>query len=57
MYTVLADGDLPAFPWKRAAVLALGGLLTGAGLYVAAMAMSVTLWASLWTVSGWFQWS
>jgi hypothetical protein len=55
MYTVLADGDLPAFPWKRAAVLALGGLLTGAALYVAAMAMSVTLWASLWAVSGWSQ--
>lgn len=42
---------------RRAAALALGGLLAGAALYVAAMAMSVTLWASLWTVSGWSQWS
>lgn len=36
-------------------MVAIGGVavLGGAALYVAATAGAVTLWASLWAVSGW----
>ncbi len=37
----------------RAAAVGIGALLAGVALYLAAMAASVTLVASLWAVSGW----
>ena len=38
---------------KRAAAVTGAVVLGGVALYVAAMAAAVTLWASLWAVSGW----
>lgn len=38
---------------RRAAAISAGVALAGAALYLAAVAASVTLWASLWAVSGW----
>jgi hypothetical protein len=42
---------------KRAAAFIGGVLLVGVALYSAAAVASLTLWMSLWAVSGWSQWS
>ena len=40
---------------KRVAAIGAGVALAGVALYLAAMAASVTLWESLWAVSGWMR--
>ena len=38
---------------RRVAAVGAGVALAGVALYVAAVAGTVALWASLWAVSGW----